>query len=171
MRYLFTVVLILYVIAGVAQEKGTSFGLRGGGVSGLSIQFIDDDLSGMELILGYQMNGFRFVGMVQKYRPLAVHRIANLFFVSGVGAHAGYIKYDNYNTKVVNGVEYYSYQRMVSPIIGADLMMGFEYQFESIPFNISLDYKPYFELFGQKTFRVDFWDIAFSLRYIFNRQN
>ena len=169
MKQLLIIVIVLLSITGIAQNTSTSVGLRGGGVSGLSIKIIDDDFSGVEMILGSQMNGFRFTGIVQKYKPVAVHRIANFFFVSGIGGHVGYIKYNDAQTTVVNGIEYYSYHEQVAPIIGADMMLGFEYHFESIPINLSLDYKPYFELFGQQTFRMDFWDIGFSLRYVFNK--
>jgi len=44
-------------------------------------------------------------------------------------------------------------------------MNGAEYHFESIPMHISLDYKPYFEFFGIEDFRLDLWDIGFSIRY------
>jgi hypothetical protein len=168
MKQLLLIILTIYGIAGFAQNTSTSIGLRGGGVSGLSIKIIDDDFSATEMILGFQMNGFRFTGLVQKYKPIAIHRIANFFFVSGIGGHAGYIKYNDSQRTIVDGVEYYSYREKIAPVIGADLMLGFEYRFESIPINISLDYKPYFELFGQQTFRMDFWDIGFTLRYNFN---
>lgn len=169
MKQFFTIVLILIGITVNAQENETSIGLRSGGVSGLSIKFIDDNLSALEIILGYQNDGFRFVGLIEKCKPVAIHRIANFFFVSGIGGHAGYTRYDDYRTIRIDGVEYYSYDRKVSPIIGADMMLGFEYHFESLPINISLDYKPYFELFGQQTFRTDFWDLGFSIRYAINK--
>jgi len=169
MKQLLIIILVMFVSTSFAQEKSFSMGLRGGGVSGLSLKFFDDDLSGVEMIIGHQMDGFRFTGIVQKYKPVALHRIANFYFVSGMGAHTGYIQYDDYETKIVDGIEYYSYQRKVAPIIGVDLMLGFEYHFESVPINISMDYKPYFELFGQKDFRIDFWDFGFSLRYVFNK--
>jgi len=169
MRKLLIVLLILYGTAGIAQEAKTSMGLRMGSVSGFTLKFIDDDFKALEIIVGGQHDGFRFVGIVQKYTPVAVHRIANFFFVSGIGAHTGYSQFHKNEVKFVNGIEYYSNQQYTSPIFGGDMMLGFEYHFESLPIDISLDYKPYFELFGQKTFKTDFWDIGFSLRYAFNR--
>ena len=106
--------------------------------------------------------------MIEKLRPIREDRIAGLFIISGIGAHAGYISYNEDMSRVINGIKYYSYRKKYSPIIGADLMVGIEYHFESVPFNISLDYKPYMEFFGEKTFKIDFWDIAFSLRYRIN---
>lgn len=168
MKHCFIVLFIYFSIPLIAQEKNVSLGLRGGGVSGLSIKLMDYDMSGIEIILGYQRNGFRMVGMVQRYKEIATDRIANLFFISGIGGHTGYIRYDESNIIIVDNLEYYSNRKIYAPIFGADMLIGFEYHFESVPINISLDYKPYFELFGEKMFRVDFWDIGFTLRYVFN---
>lgn len=166
MKELFALYFILLGTLGFSQSESTSIGLRGGGVSGFTIKMVDyDDLKAFELILGYQKGGARLVGMLQRLRPIKEDRIANLYVISGVGAHAGYITYDENVVKMVNGIQYYSYQKKYAPIIGADLMIGIEYHFESVPFNIGIDYKPYIEFFGENTFNMDFWDIGFSLRY------
>jgi hypothetical protein len=168
MKKLFTIYFILLGTIVFSQPESTSIGLRGGGVSGFSIKMIDYDFKAFELVVGYQNGGARLLGMIQKLRPIREDRIAGLFVISGIGAHTGYITYDESLVKMVNGIQYYSYSKKYAPIIGADLMLGIEYQFESVPFNISLDYKPYMEFFGEKTFRIDFWDIGFSLRYRIN---
>ena len=168
MKKLFTIYFILLGSFVFSQSENTSIGLRGGGVSGFSIKMIDYDLKAFELVLGYQNGGARLLGMIERLRPIREDRIAGLFIISGVGAHAGYITYNEDLTKIVDGVRYYSTQKEYAPIIGLDLMIGIEYQFQSVPFNISLDYKPYMEFFGEKTFKIDFWDIAFSLRYRIN---
>ncbi len=148
-----------------SQSENTSIGLRGGGVSGFSVKMVDYDLRAFELVFGYQKGGARLLGMIEKFVPIKEDRIAGLFIISGVGAHSGYISFNEESYKTVNGVRYYSYKKTYAPVIGADLMIGIEYHFESVPFNISLDYKPYMEFFGEKTFKIDFWDIGFSLRY------
>lgn len=168
MKKLFTIYFILLGTFVFSQSESTSIGLRGGGVSGFSIKMLDYDLKAFEIIVGYQNGGARLLGMIQKFTPIREDRIAGLYIISGIGAHAGYISYDDETYKTVNGVKYYSYSKKYSPIIGADLMIGIEYDFESVPFNISLDYKPYMEFFGEKTFKIDFWDIGFSLRYRIN---
>lgn len=165
MKKLFTIVFIFLGSLVYSQSENTSIGLRGGGVSGFTIKMMDYDLKAFELIFGYQKGGVRLVGMIEKFRPIREDRIAGLFIISGVGAHTGYITYDETTYKMVNGVQYYSYRKKYDPIVGADLLIGIEYHFESVPFNFSLDYKPYFEFFGEKTFKIDFWDIGFSVRY------
>ncbi|MEZ5196208.1 MAG: hypothetical protein R2764_07370 [Bacteroidales bacterium] len=168
MKSILSIIFLLSVLILGAQDKNSSLGLRGGGLSGMTYKFVDQDFKAVELILGYQKGGMRLTGIVQKFTPVGVHRIANLFVYSGLGAHAGYVQFDERKTKTVDGIEYYSYQKVYSPVVGADIVIGLEYQFESVPFNICLDYKPYMEFFGEKLFRMDFWDIGFSLRYRIN---
>lgn len=166
MKKLFTIYLILIGTFAFSQSESTSIGLRVGGISGFTVKMVDyNALKAFELVVGYQNNGARFLGMLQNFRPIKEDRIANLYVISGVGAHAGYISYDENSYKIVNGIQYYSYRKEYTPIIGIDLMIGIEYHFESVPFNISMDYKPYMEFFGEKTFKIDFWDIGFSVRY------
>jgi hypothetical protein len=169
MKYLIALILIITEVGLFAQNSITSAGLRSGGISGISIKLLDDELSSVEIITGVQRNGLKLTGLIQKYKPIQTRRIANLFMYSGLGAHAGYEKYTKEDSKIVDGVSYYSYRKVVSPVIGGDLIAGLEYHFESVPFQVSLDYKPYFELFGKKIFRLDFWDIGFTVRYVFNK--
>lgn len=165
MKKLFTIYFVLFGTLVFGQSENTSIGLRGGGVSGFTVKVVDQDLRAFELVLGYQKGGVRFLGMIEKFRPIKEDRIAGLFVISGIGAHTGYITFNEESYKMVNGISYYSYKKTYAPIIGADLLIGIEYHFESVPFNITLDYKPYLEFFGEKTFKMDFWDIGFSLRY------
>lgn len=168
MKYIVTLVLILTAFGLSAQHEISSAGLRSGGISGISIKLIDDDFSAVEIIPGFQRNGFKLTGLIQRYKPIQTSRISNLFMFSGLGAHAGFERYTTEDTKVIDGISYYSNRKVVSPVVGADLNLGIEYHFESVPFQVSLDYKPYFELFGQKIFRIDFWDIGFTVRYVLN---
>ena len=168
-KIIITAIIIFMGYTVSAQEGVESIGLRGGGLSGMTIKLIDEDLSAVEIILGFQRNGLKMTGMVQRFKPIKTDRISNLYVFSGLGAHAGFERWDEEETQVVDGVTYYANRRVVSPVVGGDLMIGLEYHFESVPFHVSLDYKPYMEFFGEKIFRIDFWDIGFSVRYIINQ--
>ena len=167
-KQVLTLIAIFIGFAVSAQVESTAIGLRGGGISGMTIKKIDHDYSGFEILLGYQRHGMRLTGLIEKFKPIKTNRIANLYVYSGFGAHAGYVRYDEHKTKTVDEIPYYSARKVISPVIGADLILGIEYHFESVPFQISLDYKPYLEFFGEKIFRIDFWDIGFSLKYVLN---
>ena len=166
-----TVVLTILILSGFvlqAQDKMTSLGLRAGGLSGISFKFVDEDLSAFEIIAGNQWDGFRVTGLVQKYKPLATDRISGLYMFSGFGAHSGFTRFRKNKEKVVDGIRYYSNNKRTSPIIGADFIIGMEYHFESIPFHFSVDYKPYFDFFGEDFFRPDLWDFGFTIKYLIN---
>ncbi len=168
MKLLTTILLISLSTTLAAQTRSTTVGLRAGGASGFSMKYIDDDLTAVEVIAGWQENGFRLVGMVQKYKPIATDRMSNLFLFTGVGAHSGYIRYNDRRSKYVEkDIYYYDYYR-TAPIFGGDFIVGVEYHFESIPLHFSIDYKPYFQLFGMQNFRVDLWDLGFTFRYALN---
>jgi hypothetical protein len=168
MKLLTTILLLSLSTTLAAQYERTSIGLRGGGVSGFSFKHIDEDLTAVEVIAGWQENGFRLVGMIQKYKPIATSRLANLFIITGFGAHSGYIRYNRYPTYHENGTVFYSENHYYTPVFGGDFILGLEYHFESIPLNFSVDYKPYFQLFGEEHFRLDLWDLGFTVRYALN---
>lgn len=169
MKRSFTILLLLIVLGAHAQFKSSSIGLRMGGLSGISFKYIDDDLSGFELIAGCRDGGLNLTGLIQHYRPIATGRTDGLFLFMGGGAHAGYTRYSAQFVRVIDNAYYYTYHQHTSPVAGGDFILGMEYHFESIPLHLGLDYKPYFELFGQKDFRLDLWDIGFSIRYAFNQ--
>lgn len=167
-KYIIATLIILSGFAGLAQEGSSAIGLRGGGISGMTIKMIDEDLSAVEILLGFQRNGLKMTGLLQRFKPIKTDRIDNLYVFSGLGAHAGFERWDQEETQTIDGVNYYSYRKVISPVVGGDLIVGLEYHFESVPFHVSIDYKPYMEFFGEKIFRIDFWDIGFSIRYIIN---
>jgi hypothetical protein len=173
MRIIYTILFFLIISISFGQLKNTSIGLRGGGISGLSVKMIDFDNQGVELLVGWQRGGARLTGIYQKYIPRFTDRINGFYVFSGIGGHAGYVRiYDNryydQDDPYYYRNKYKAYSR-VFPIIGMDVMLGAEYQFESVPITISLDYKPYFEFFGGRTFRLDLWDIGFTIRYVINK--
>ena len=169
MKLKLTLLLMLSALLLQAQPGKSSLGLRAGGVSGITFKYVDDELRGFELIAGAKEGGMVLTCLLQKYRPIGAGRISGLSLYTGGGAHAGYSKYTEEIIHVVEGWHYHAYHEVTSPVLGGDFVLGVEYQFESIPMNLSLDYKPYVEVFGQKDFRVDLWDIGFSIRYAFNQ--
>lgn len=167
MKIITTLILLTLSVTLLAQNNTSSLGLRGGGVSGFTFKYLDEQKKGFEIIAGWKDGGFQVTGLLEYYKPIANDKIPGLYYFTGLGAHMGYAKYTVYNTVVVEGIPYYSYYDINQPIIGTDFILGIEYQFGSIPLNFSIDYKPYFEFFGQNFFRADLWDVGFSIRYSF----
>lgn len=165
MKVFLSILIFTLTLSLNAQYNTSTIGLRLGGVSGLSYKYISDNNTGFELILGAKEKGAIFTGVVQKYKAIATSRISGLYLVFGGGAHAGYAKHKEEVTRIVEDKTFYCEYEETNPVFGGDFMFGAVYRFESIPLHISLDYKPYIEIFGQKDFRVDLWDIGFTIRY------
>ncbi len=170
MKVYLTIILFLSAVSINAQYNTSTIGWRSGGVSGISYKLISDDNNGFELILGAREKGVIFTGLLQKYKPIATNRISGLFLFFGGGGHAGYAKYTEEVQTIVDDKTNYCNYEETNPVFGGDFMIGSEYRFKSIPLYISLDYKPYFEIFGQKDFRLDLWDIGFTARYVFGNK-
>jgi len=87
----------------------------------------------------------------------------NLVFFYGFGIHAGYESWDvahwDYDTRW--------YSTRTSPIAGLDGLAGVEYVFYEIPLSLGLEVKPYFDVFGRKTFDMQLFDFAFTIKYLF----
>jgi len=168
MKVFLSIILLTLALSINAQYNTSTIGLRLGGVSGLSYKFISDNNSGFELILGAKEKGAILTGIVQKYKPLATNRISGFLLCYGGGGHVGYAKHKEEVIRTVDDKTFYCEYEESNPVIGGDFMIGAEYRFESIPLHISLDYKPYFEVFGHKDFRLDLWDIGFTARWVLN---
>jgi hypothetical protein len=81
--------------------------------------------------------------------------IDRLNWYYGVGGHIGFWdgKYDD------------RFDAGNNTVIGIDGILGLEYNFKEIPFNLSLDWKPALNLVGSSGFWGD--GGAISIRYIF----
>lgn len=137
-----------------AQDYNTGIGLRGGWGTGLTVKHFLNSKAAVEGILDSRWHGLGITGLYELHtRAFDVDR---LNFYYGVGGHLGfwdgqyYRSYDNSKTYTV---------------IGIDGILGLEYNFKEIPFNLSLDWKPTFDLTGNSGFWGD--GGAISIRYIF----
>jgi hypothetical protein len=137
-----------------AQDYNTGIGLRGGWGTGLTVKHFLNDKAAVEGILDSRWHGLGITGLYELHtRAFDVDR---LNFYYGVGGHLGfwdggyYRGYDNSKTYTV---------------IGIDGILGLEYNFKEIPFNLSIDWKPMFDLTSSSGFYGD--GGAISIRYIF----
>jgi len=150
MKKLFFVVLIALFLGlkSNAQDYNTGIGLRGGWASGLTIKHFMHGNKAVEGIFDSRWHGFSVTGLYEvHHQAFEVNRL-NWYY--GIGAHIGFWNYnDNRNYTV----------------IGIDAILGLEYNFEEIPFNIGIDWKPAFNLTDSSGFWGD--GGAISLRYIF----
>lgn len=148
----------------------SSFGLRlGSAESGLTVKHFINSNSALEGILstGWRYRGARVTGLYEVQRPIGTD---GLYWMWGVGAHAGVYTKRPWNSKdcnddryEVNGELYNCDGSKVTA--GVDALIGLEYHFMDAPFTVGVDLKPSVDLLGWGNRK---WgDAAFSIRYVF----
>jgi hypothetical protein len=155
-KQLITAVIILVsAFASQAQPYNRAIGLRAGWSNGLTYKQFLNETSAFEAIVYSRWRGLQLTGLYEKH---VMTNTAGLDWYYGAGAHIGFWRgyknhpwFDDYNRTYTT--------------IGIDGIIGIEYTFQKVPINLSLDYKPSFEIFGY----TGFWggDAALSVRFCF----
>lgn len=151
MKKILVGVLFIFMLAPLAYSQGYSnaIGLRGGLSNGITFKHAMSS-NAAEAILSVRDHGFNLTGLYEFQNPL--DDVENLYWYYGVGAHLGL--YDKDQSTLDTDL-----------ILGVDGIIGLEYNFNQVPLNISLDYKPGFNLIGYTGFVSD--EFALSLRFTF----
>lgn len=137
-----------------AQDYNTGIGLRGGAWNGLTVKHFLSEKAAIEGLFESRWRGFNLTGLYEIHnRAFDIDRL-NWYY--GVGAHIGF--YDSQYKKWGDNSGTYT-------VVGIDGILGLEYNFSEIPFNLSIDWKPAFNLAGYSGFWGD--GGAISIRYIF----
>lgn len=150
------IIVIGFITVSYAQDYRTGIGLRGGFANGLTIKHFIGEKPAMEFIFASRWRGFQITGLYEIHNQ--AFDVARLKWYYGFGGHVGFWNGD-YTYK------YWGDQGKDYTVIGIDGILGLEYSFSEIPFNLSLDWKPAFNLVGYSGFWAD--GGAFSIRYIF----
>ncbi len=161
LRLVIAVGFIFGLTANVSAQSNynTGVGLRLGGYeNGITLKhFISSDTA-LEGILGFRRGGFVFTGLYEKHAIAFAEPSLNWFY--GAGAHIGGISGDRYYRAYGND-RYYNDSGI---LLGADGILGLEWQVPELPIAASLDLHPRLEVA-----RGPFLDleVALSIRYIF----
>ena len=154
-RILYTLVLVCFItVTAVAQDYNTGIGIRTGTSNGLTVKHFITTNRVLEAIVATRWEGYNFTGLYQVYRQAWNVNRLNWFY--GVGGHVGSYRGEGHR-RYDNNEQYW--------LLGIDGIIGMEYNFREIPFNISLDWKPAIDVSGGFYPWGD--EVAFSLRYIF----
>jgi len=154
-KILFTLVTVLFLSAsGYAQDYNTAIGVRGGLFNGITLKHYIGSASAVEGIVTTRWSGFNITGLYELH-TMDVFDVNRLNFYYGLGGHIGIWDANN----VPWDADGYT-------VIGNDGILGLEYNFQEIPFNISVDWKPALNLVGYSSFWAD--GGAVSIRYLIN---
>ncbi len=136
-----------------AQDYNTGIGLRAGFSSGLTIKHFTSQSIALEGLLTTRWQGFDITGLYEVHNQAFDVKRLNWYY--GGGAHLGF-----YN----GSYAYWGDNGRAYTVIGIDGILGLEYNFDEIPVNIGIDWKPALNLIGY----TGFWsEGAISIRYIF----
>ena len=153
-RFLTLIVMAFVMSFSFAQDYSTGIGVRGGLYNGLTIKHFIGANTAVEGMVATRWEGIDLTALYE------IH--ANAFDVSrlnwyyGIGGHVGLWNGDIVPNSTTTG-QYVA--------VGVDAILGLEYNFEEIPVNVSVDWKPSFNILGYSKFYGD--GGAISLRYIF----
>ncbi len=149
------IVVVIVTVSGLftslaAQDYKNAFGLRLGYDNGLTLKHFVSPANALEGILSFSPHYFQLTGLYEYQQPIA--NAPGLDWFVGIGGHLGGLHKRNHDHGHF--------------LIGVDLIAGLEYTFPSAPFNISLDWKPAFNLNNSYN---DYWyaGLALSFRYTF----
>lgn len=154
MKLLLSVCFVMITTLAFSQDYSTGIGLRGGYYNGLTIKHFISEKAAIEGLFQSRWRGFDITGLYEIHTP--AFNQEQLKFYYGGGAHIGF--WNGSNVKWANDDKDYM-------VIGIDGIIGLEYSFTEIPFNLSLDWKPAFNLIGYTGAWGD--GGALSVRYIF----
>jgi hypothetical protein len=162
----FTISFLLFAIcfhqqANAQQNYNTALGLRFGPNYGITLKHFFKSPWAFEGILstrgwnngrnGRGVGGFNFTGLAEWHGVLP--NAKGFAWYAGLGAHLGRWYGSGWGGRQDDRYYY---------ILGVDAIIGLEYTFPTAPFNVSIDYKPEFDLVGGSHFWGD--GIAVSLR-------
>jgi hypothetical protein len=121
------------------SSYNTGIGLRGGTTSGITIKHFTTTTTALEGIVGIWSNGISLTGLYEKYAGAGLE---GLSWYYGGGAHVGFESGTHYD----NEYYYRDHYKNSGMGIGVDGIVGIEYKIKPIPFAISFDLKPFFEV-------------------------
>ena len=154
-KYIFIIFLSIVLTGSVkSQDYLNAVGIRAGLSQGITYKHFLSTTDAVEGILAVRWGGFHITGLYEKHTT--AFDVDQLYFYYGGGAHLG-VWDDNTSPWFDDNKS--------STVIGIDGIIGLEYVFYEIPFNISLDWKPGLNLIGYTGFWGD--ELALSLRFMF----
>jgi hypothetical protein len=125
----------------------TAIGLRGGELGGLTFKHFSRSDRAIEAILGLGYRDPRilsFTLLLEKHVPAL--NVNGMRWYYGGGGHVTLVGDSDGYFEFPWGRRYYYENRAIG--LGIDGIFGLEYKIPPIPFAISLDFKPYIEVFS-----------------------
>jgi hypothetical protein len=156
-KYIFIIFFFIFgfILKSEAQrDYSTAIGFRMGPASGLTVKTFLSDRAAFEGLLSTRWRGFLLTGLYELHQDVFGSTAFNFYY--GLGGHIGWWDTDKYDHPWWDDDD-------VHTAFGIDGIIGLEYTFEEIPFNISVDWKPMFTITKGSGFTGD--GAGFAVRY------
>jgi len=153
MKKVIIISLFLTILA-LGVNAQNAIGIRLGPYNGITFKHAMGSANNLEVLLSTysQDNSWTLTGLYEWQQTLD----GDFDWFIGLGGHIGHYDYNKY---------YYNKDNYNGNYFGADFIIGIEYNFPSVPFNVSADWKPVFNLGGYQRYGYD--GVALSIRYKF----
>lgn len=158
-RSILSVVILITLAFGseaLAQDYQTGAGLRLGVSNGLTVKHFISDRAAVEGMLHSRWKGLLITGLYEVHQDIP--ELSGLRWFYGGGAHIG-----TWNGN--KGRPDWQKNHNGYTVFGLDGIIGLDYHFVDAPVNLSLDYKPAFNISNDAGFWGD--EVALSLRFTF----
>ena len=163
-KFLILTIILLPAIVSNAQGYQQAFGLRGGLSSGFEYRYYAFDESSYKLLLSTRDRGLQLHAMKEFHRYDLFDFSEQLVFLFGAGVHAGYQTWDVARCWDCNVRQYLTHTAFIA---GIDGLAGLEYVLYEIPVLLGIEVKPYLDFFGRRTVKIQPFDFAFTVKYLF----
>lgn len=162
-KIILLIFLLLPAFFANAQGFKHAIGIRGGLSSGFEYRIYTDDSNSYKFLLSTRNHGAQFHALREFHRYDLFDFSPQLVFFYGVGIHAGFETWDEVHYQ--NNTRWYDSRAAI--LAGLDGLTGVEYVFYEVPVSLGLEVKPFFDVFGKNMFRVQPFDFAFTVKYLF----
>ena len=162
-RFFFLALFAVATQCVFAQGYSQSVGIRAGWSSGLEYRFYTDDSNSYKFLLSGRNRGLQ-AHALKEFHQYDLFSFSNqLVFVYGFGIHVGFERWNEWYA--APGRSWYDTRS--SLIVGGDGLAGLEYIFDELPISAGIEVKPFFDILGKKPFRINVFDFAFTVKYLF----
>ena len=164
MKIKLLVFLLFIGLAATSQNLDRVVGLRNGKGMNFTYQHFFTYSEDIKAFLSFRDRGIQITAVVEHYEPVLENFRDQFYVYYGAGLHAGVTKsdYSKYNSAWSDPV----YSR-TKPVFGIDAICGIEYRVQPVPLSFGIDYKPFFEFWGQRIFYMSMNDFALTIKYQF----
>ena len=149
---------ILFNLTGLsAQSYQTGVGIRFGGLTnGLTVKHFVSKVSALEGMVSVAHKNVILTGLYEIHKPVDQSSLFSVYY--GMGGHVGFFR--------DGGSYYYHDSRLYTSttVAGIDAIVGLEYKFRTAPVIVSMDFKPFIDLFNGS---ILYFDGGIGLRYAF----